>query len=349
MLLMSDRRTIYINIAFFAVLIFGYLFVTFYWNSPGGPAQVLSFESAGLDRPLAPLSKNRKSQSLKDYRGAPILLHFWASWCEPCRRDEKPLREIYSAAGGRGAQFVMVASEDRPEAIQRAGKLESYPGDTYLDSSGDLARALSVKGYPATLLIDKAGRVVFRSEGPLVEEDVGRLKEELTRSTAVPIPSFAYQDSNGREFSSKSLEDKIWLASFIFTSCGGTCPMISEKLRELQGEFGTNPDFRIVSFSVDPERDSPARLKDFGKQHGADPAIWAFLRPPAGSLTELMVKGFRLGTAADPLLHTAKIVVVGKGNVVKSYIDGDERTAVPKLQAELRSALRESTRTANRD
>lgn len=347
MLLMNNRRTIYINVAFFTILIAGYLFVNFYWNA--APAeQTLSFESAGMDRPLTPLVPGGKSLSIKDYRGAPILLHFWASWCEPCSHDEKPLREVFEATGGgRGAHFVMVASEDQPKAIQRAGKLNTYPGDTYVDPSGALARAFSVKAYPYTILIDKDGHVLFRGDGPLTDDDVRRLKQELTQSAVTVVPPFEYADASGRKVSSESLRDKVWLADFIFTSCGDTCPLISEKLRAVQEEFGGNPDFRIISFSVDPEHDVPERLRAFGQQHGANAGVWSFLRPPADSLRNLMVQGFRLGTLENPLFHTAKIVIVNKGNVVESYFDGDAQDAVAKIEAELRTLLKPSPLAAN--
>jgi protein SCO1/2 len=341
MLLMNNRRTIYINIAFFAVLCVGYLYVNFYSGAAGssGAEPVVSFESAGLDRPLTPLDPNAKSLSVKDYRGSPLLLHFWASWCEPCVHDEKPFRDLFDAASGRGVRFVSVASEDQPKSIERLGKLKAYPGDSYVDPSGDLARAFNVKVYPYTVLIDKDGHVLFRGDGPLTDDDLKHLREEFTTGAAASLPSFSFPDDAGRPFASAALADKVWLADFIFTSCGDTCPMISEKLRAVQAEFAGNPNFRIVSFSVDPKNDTPERLREFGKQHGANPAVWSFLRPPGDSLRDLMVKGFHLGTLENPLVHTAKIVVVNKGNAVESYVDGDDPNAVAKLGDRLRKLL----------
>lgn len=338
MLLMNDRRTIYINIAFFAVLIIGYVVINFRGSEPGAEPLV-SFESAGLDRPLTPLRPEGKPMSIKNYRGAPILLHFWASWCEPCAHDEKPLQELFSAAAGNGAHFVMVASEDRADAIKRTRKLDVYPGDNYVDPSGNLALAFSVKSYPSTVLIDKDGHVLFRGEGPLTDEDVRRLKETLSASAENVVPAFTYADARGGKISSQSLADKVWVADFIFTSCGDTCPLISEKLRAVQEEYGARSDFRLVSFSVDPQHDSPERLLEFGRQHGANPVTWSFLRPEAASLKTLMVKGFHLGTDADPLVHTAKIAVVARGNVVAGYVDGDAPDAVERLKALVREQL----------
>jgi protein SCO1/2 len=115
--------------------------------------------------------------------------------------------------------------------------------------------------------------------------------------------------------------------------------MVSERLRLVQEEFKNDPRFQIVSFSVDPKNDTPARLKKFGLTHGANSKVWSFLRPEDKPLRELMAKGFKLGTLEDPLYHTAKVVVMNKGNVVAEYFDGDSNDVVPKVQAKVRALL----------
>ena len=221
------------------------------------------------------------------------------------------------------------------------GKLDAYPGDVFVDPSGNLALAFSVKSYPYTLLIDKSGHILFRGEGPLTEEDFRRLNEELKASAASVLPTFSFPSAAGGVLSSDSLANKIWVANFIFTSCGNVCPMVSEKLRALQEEFIGNPNFRLVSFSVDPERDLPERLLAFGRQHRANTAIWSFLRPKFSDLKELMVNGFHLGTAESPLVHTAKIVLVNKGNLIESYYDGEDQGTVEKLKTDIRALLKQ--------
>jgi protein SCO1/2 len=338
MLLMRDRRSIYLNCAFFFVLIVGYFLIFFRGDSGGDVGPLVSFESAGLESPLQPLGEG-VPRSIKDYRGAPILLHFWASWCEPCSHDEKPLHDLFAATGGRGTRFVEIASEDRVEAVQRAGKMKAYPGDNFLDKQGDLAKAFALKTYPSTVLIDRDGRMLFKGEGPLTVGDVTRLKEVLTASASGVLPEFEFASASGGKLSSGELLNKVWVADFIFTSCGDTCPLISEKLRAVQEEFAGNPDFRIVSFSVDPQNDLPEKLREFAHVHGANSAVWTFLRPPAANLRELMVQGFKLGTVQNPLIHTAKIVVVNRGNVVTEYFDGGDTDAVPKLKEKIRQLL----------
>ena len=143
MLLMNNRRTIYINIAFFAILIVGYLVVNFRETAPSA-GQLVSFESAGLEKPLTPLDPARKALSIKDYRGSPILLHFWASWCEPCSRDEKKLQGLFAATGGRGTDADAFVGEADVHGVGVGSRMHGDGRDAEIlagaqDAEGDFA------------------------------------------------------------------------------------------------------------------------------------------------------------------------------------------------------------------
>ena len=75
------------------------------------------------------------------------------------------------------------------------------------------------------------------------------------------------EDSEAKVFSSKELEDKVWLANFIFTSVLSICPTLTKKMRRFQDEFISDPNFELVSFSVDPENDLPPKLKAYKEKY----------------------------------------------------------------------------------
>jgi protein SCO1/2 len=117
-------------------------------------------------------------------------------------------------------------------------------------------------------------------------------------------PSFELVDQEGRPFSSGSLAGKAWVANFMFTRCANTCPAQAQKLAALEAIVKSVPglaaEIRLVSLSVDAERDRPADLKAYAEGRGADPALWVFLTGPPGAVARLSQEGFQLAASAAP-------------------------------------------------
>ena len=84
------------------------------------------------------------------------------------------------------------------------------------------------------------------------------------------LPDFSLTDQRGGTLCTLSnLHDKIWVADFIFTSCGTICPPMTIEMARLQDEFAAE-DLHFVSFSVDPEQDTPEVLFRYADYYGAD-------------------------------------------------------------------------------
>jgi len=90
--------------------------------------------------------------------------------------------------------------------------------------------------------------------------------------------SLLNQDGDEVQFYSDVLKDQIVVINFIFTSCQGACPLITQKLRMARDELGeeASQKIRFVSISIDPTRDTPAALREFAKKQQAD-GDWVFL------------------------------------------------------------------------
>jgi len=125
------------------------------------------------------------------------------------------------------------------------------------------------------------------------------------RLTASPVvlgvlPSFTLTDQRGQPFGSRELAGKIWVVDFIFTSCQGVCPLLSERMAEVgKRARHLGPDFHLVSISVDPERDTPARLAEYGARYGANPIAWSFLTGPEQAIQATVVDGFKIGAGKE--------------------------------------------------
>src|ERR1700683_3737016 len=88
---------------------------------------------------------------------------------------------------------------------------------------------------------------------------------------------FSLTDQSGHPFSDKDLRGKVWVASFIFTRCAGPCARVSANMARLQKEMAGKEVLMLVSFSVDPDYDTPAVLQRYAAHFGADPSGWKFL------------------------------------------------------------------------
>ena len=119
-------------------------------------------------------------------------------------------------------------------------------------------------------------------------------------------PEFRFTERSGDPFGSDELRGKIWIADFVFTSCAGPCPIMSRRMSDLQSDLTELEDVKFVSFSVDPERDTPEVLRQYADSYGAGPN-WYFLTGDRTALYDMCLPGLRLAvadqrTAAGPPL-----------------------------------------------
>jgi protein SCO1/2 len=146
----------------------------------------------------------------------------------------------------------------------------------------------------------------------------------------IPLPAFTLTERSGKPVSLADLKGKVWVASFVFTRCTSSCPKISAAVAKLQSELApTRPDLRFVTFSVDPEHDTPAVLTKYAERFGAKPDVWLFLTGKEGEVHDLLNKGFLVhaernkdGKPGDEFTHSSKLVVVDKAGRVRGLFDG---------------------------
>jgi protein SCO1/2 len=114
------------------------------------------------------------------------------------------------------------------------------------------------------------------------------------------LPTFTLTDQSGQPFGTRELAGHVWVADFIFTSCQGVCPLLSERMAEIgRRARKLGPDFHLVSISVDPARDTPERLRSYGERYGANPIAWSFLTGPAQAVEAAVVGGFKVGMGRE--------------------------------------------------
>jgi protein SCO1/2 len=142
------------------------------------------------------------------------------------------------------------------------------------------------------------------------------------------VPSFQLQDQESRAFGSAELRGKVWVAAFMFTRCPMICPRITAAMKELQARaLAESVTLHWVSFSVDPEHDSPAVLKAYAQEHGAALENWSFLTGPLSTVKTTAEEGFKLGVegkATDGaehlgITHGSHLVLVDRTLNIRGY------------------------------
>ena len=158
--------------------------------------------------------------------------------------------------------------------------------------------------------------------------------------TFYPVPDFSLTDQTDRTVTLQDLKGKVWVADFIFTNCGGTCPVMTEKMRKLQEMLP--PNIRLGSFTVDPNRDTSKVLAAYAAEHGATRDRWLFLTGDKQMLYDICIKGFKLplendaGTPLEPITHSTRFVLVDKQGQIRGYYGGTEEQELNRLGADAR-------------
>ena len=140
------------------------------------------------------------------------------------------------------------------------------------------------------------------------------------------LPAFTLTDQRGQPFGTRDLAGRVWVADFIFTSCEAACPLMSQRMAEVgRRARKLGPDFHLVSISVDPDRDTPAKLATYAARYGANPLAWSFLTGPAQAIQAAAVDGFKVGVGKQregdfwQIFHGENLVLVDRQLHIRGY------------------------------
>ena len=117
------------------------------------------------------------SVSLAAHRGRPVVLNFWASWCEPCREEMPELARF--ARDTPGIDVVGLAVNDRPADSRRFAREAGAAFELGVDRDADTAAEYGVTGLPVTVVIDERGRVATTVFGPVGRSDLTGIADQL--------------------------------------------------------------------------------------------------------------------------------------------------------------------------
>ena len=159
------------------------------------------------------------------------------------------------------------------------------------------------------------------------------------------VPAFEFRDQDDNPVTLESLRGSPWVADFIFTRCPGSCPVMAGKMAAMQKSLP--PQVKLVSFSVDPEHDTPAVLKEYARSFSADESRWTFLTGDKGAVMA-QARGMLLtalpATADRPIMHDGRFVLIdGRGRIRGAY-RSDEPQELANLDRDARRLVSEDVK-----
>jgi len=186
-----------------------------------------------------------------------------------------------------------------------------------------------------------------------VKEIINDKGDKVMDSTYHTIPNFKLQTQSGDSLELDSLYGNIYVADFFFATCPGICPKMSNSLERVQEAFVKDRNFRIVSFSVDPARDTLQSLRRYADEHNAIPGKWYFLRSSKETIFKLARDGFFITAKDDEdggpeaFIHSEKLVLVDQTGNIRGYYSGVDTNRVSQLMGDICLLLRDTEKGYN--
>jgi protein SCO1/2 len=167
------------------------------------------------------------------------------------------------------------------------------------------------------------------------------------RPTALPvfgqIPQFELTAQTGQPFDSHTLDGHIWIANFVFTTCPGPCPMMTHQMHGIQESTSSTPSVKLISFTVDPEHDTPPVLASYANHFKADPARWTFLTGDIARLNDLGLNAFKLNKVDGSLDHSTRFVLIDTHRRIRGFYLASDDEFPKNLLRDLRQLQRQAS------
>jgi protein SCO1 len=165
--------------------------------------------------------------------------------------------------------------------------------------------------------------------------------EGLSRYGAVP--EFSLVERSGKAITLANLRGMIWVADFIYTTCTDTCPLQTAEMGKLQEEWNDKPGLKLVSFSVDPEKDTAEVLSRYADRYKANSQRWLFLTGAKEEITRLVQEGFKLsavpvvnaGSSESIIMHSPRFVLIDRQAQIRGYYDSRDQQALERLKKDV--------------
>jgi protein SCO1/2 len=157
------------------------------------------------------------------------------------------------------------------------------------------------------------------------------------------LPQFSLMDEDAKPFKRDDLLGRVWVADFVFTACADACPRLQMKMKSLQERLmplAQGGNIGLLSISVDPERDTPDKLREYARRYGQRKGQWRYLTGQQREVERTVVQGFHTAMAKVPsgntdphleafdIMHGERLVLVDRQGRIRGFYDADDQDAL---------------------
>lgn len=159
------------------------------------------------------------------------------------------------------------------------------------------------------------------------------------------IPDWKFMDQDSNMVTNKNLSDVVYVTDVFFRSCPTICPKVMKEMKRIYLEFEDNPQVKLVSFTIDPERDSPALLKKYASNLQVDTKKWWFLHGEKEETYDLALDYFNTAYEDSDVPggfnHSGKLILTDKNGHIRSFSEGTDPNETPKMIRDIKILLKE--------
>jgi protein SCO1/2 len=179
-----------------------------------------------------------------------------------------------------------------------------------------------------------------------VVEQLNEKGETVIDSVYHVVPNFKFQTQSGDSLELDSLRGNIYIVNFFFATCPGICPKLNAQMERIQKNFIHDTQVKLISISVDPDRDSVQALRRYSQDRDAIPGKWYFLRGSKSDVFKLAEQGYFVTAkddntgGAEDFMHSEKLVLVDWDGNIRGYYSGLDSNRVSTLMGDMVLLLR---------
>ena len=174
---------------------------------------------------------------------------------------------------------------------------------------------------------------------------LGNTAQEGGKTIYHHVRDWSYLRQDSVVVTNDSLKPYIYITDFFFTSCPSICPKVTKEMLKVYDAYKNDDRVKLVSFTIDPKRDTPEKLKTYAANLQVDQSKWWFLQGEKDFTYELandyFIVAFEDAESPGGFDHSGKIILVDQKGQIRSFSEGTDPETTPKLIADIQKLLDE--------